>query len=114
MPVSKEEQDFVDYVLGLMFALGPVTSKRMFGGHGIFLEGLMFGIISERELYLKVDQLSLEEFESAGSLAFTYNKQGKPAKLNYYQAPEEAMDDPDVMLHWANLAYGAALRNVKK
>jgi len=56
MPVSNEEKEFVTYVVDLMQSIGPVRAKGMFGGHGIFLEGLMFGLIADSVLYLKVDK----------------------------------------------------------
>ena len=50
MPVSRQEQDFVDSVISLMQVIGPVSGKRMFGGHGLFLEGLMFALIADHTL----------------------------------------------------------------
>ncbi len=46
MPVSNQEKEFVTYVVDLMQSIGPVRAKAMFGGHGIFLERLMFGLIA--------------------------------------------------------------------
>jgi DNA transformation protein len=56
MPINSEEQEFVSYVVDMMQTIGPVYSKRMFGGHGIFLEGLMFALIADSVLYLKADK----------------------------------------------------------
>ena len=55
MPTSKKEKEFVSYVVELMQSVGPVHAKGMFGGHGIFLDGLMFGLVADSVLYLKVD-----------------------------------------------------------
>ena len=82
----------------------------MFGGHGIFLEGLMFALIADRTLYLKADKQSENEFRSRELEAFTYNKKGKKYSMSYYQAPEETMEDAEEMNVWANKAYAAALR----
>jgi DNA transformation protein len=107
--------DFVDYVMELLGPFGTVTARRMFGGHGICLDGLMFAIISEDALYLKADDMSRVEFEQAGCEIFGYARQGKRATLNFYRAPEDAMESPDLMLPWARSAYAAALRaNAKK
>ncbi len=115
MPTSKADKEFAEYVVELMQSVGPVTVKGMFGGHGVFLDGLMFGLIADRELYLKVDKGSENDFISEGLEAFTYSKQGKPFKMSYYQAPEAALEDADEMNIWANKAYEAALRKkVKK
>jgi DNA transformation protein and related proteins len=87
----------------------------MFGGHGVYLDGLMFAIVSGDTLYLKADQMNRIEFEQAGCEIFGYARQGKRATLNFFRAPEEAMELPELMLPWARSAYAAALRaNAKR
>ena len=110
MPVSEEEKEFVAYVIDLMQSVGPVRAKGMFGGHGIFLDGLMFGLVADSVLYLKADKASAKDFEARGLEAFSYNKQGKPFKMSYYQAPEETLEDAEEMTHWAKQAFAVALR----
>lgn len=114
MPVSNEEKEFVTYVVDLMQSIGPVRAKGMFGGHGIFLEGLMFGLIADSVLYLKANKETENEFKARGLEAFTYNKKGEEFEMSYYQAPEEALEDVDEMNSWANKAYGAALKAASK
>jgi len=109
-----ETSQFVDYIVEISQSIGPVYSKRMFGGHGIFLDGLMFGLIADQTLYLKADQDSKNDFTELGLEAFSYNKKGKEMKLSYFQAPEEALEELEVMNLWANKAYSAALRAAKK
>jgi len=107
--------DFVDYVLELFGPFGTVAAHRMFGGHGVYLDGLMFAIISEDSLYLKADEMNRIEFEQAGCEIFGYTRKGKRATLNFFRAPEDAMESPELMLPWARSAYAAALRaNAKK
>lgn len=115
MPASKEEKEFVSYVVELMqseliLSIGTVKARGMFGGHGIFLEGSMFGLVADSVLYLKVDDENKRPFEEKGLKPFTYNKNGKEYKMSYYQAPEETLEDSEEMSTWANLAYQAALR----
>ncbi len=114
MVASKVEKEFVSYVVDLMQSLGSVYAKSMFGGHGIFLEGLMFALVADSVLYLKVDKETEQEFEDRFLEQFTYNKQGKELKMSYYQAPEETLDDADEMKYWAGKAFGAALRVASK
>ena len=107
--------DFVDYVLELFGPFGTVGARRMFGGHGIYLDGLMFAIVSGDALYLKEDEMNRIEFVQAGCEMFGYARKGKRATLNFYRAPEDAMESPELMLPWARTAYAAALRqNAKK
>jgi DNA transformation protein len=97
-----------------MHALGPVRAKRMFGGHGIFIDDLMFGLVADNTLYLKADKESTQEFTARGLEAFTYDKKGKAVNLSYYQAPEEALEDSEEMNRWGNKAYAAALRSAAR
>lgn len=106
---------FVDYVMELFGPFGTVVSRRMFGGHGVYLDGLMFAIISGESLYLKADEMNRVEFEQAGCEIFGYARKGKRATLNFFRAPEDAMESPELMLPWARTAYAAALRaNARK
>jgi DNA transformation protein len=114
MSVSNEEKEFSSYVVDMLQTIGPVYSKRMFGGHGIFLEGLMFALIADSELYLKADNESEGDFIDRGLAPFTYNKKGKLMKMSYFQAPEEALEDIELMKEWGNRGYSAALRAATK
>ncbi len=93
-----------------MQSIGPVRTKGMFGGYGIFLERLMFGLVADSVLYLKVDKETENEFKARGLEEFTYNKKEKEFKMSYYQAPEEALEDGGELSSWANKAYCVALR----
>jgi DNA transformation protein len=106
--------EFVSYLEDNLQLIGPVQAKRMFGGYGLFLEGLMFALIADKTLFFKVDNESREEFEVLGLEAFTYSKKGKTFSMSYYQSPEEALEDIDVLAEWGNKAYGAALRAAAK
>jgi DNA transformation protein len=110
MAITQEDKEFAAYVVDLMQGFGPVRSKSMFGGFGIFLDDLMMGLITDNELYLKVDEANLQQFSELGLMPFVYNKQGKKMEMSYYQAPEEAMEDSEIMAQWASSAYAAALR----
>ena len=108
------EQEFANHVIDLLGLFGPCEARRMFGGFGIFHQGLMFGLIAEASLYLKADNESREAFEREGSEAFTYYKKDKPFQLSYYLAPDEFFEDAEATLRWATLAFDAALRSPRK
>jgi len=82
----------------------------MFGGHGIFLDGLMFGLLSNDLLYLKADGENVAYFEEQGLPQFEYLRQGKVTRLSYYLAPDSLMDDCEVAAVWARRSFEAALR----
>ena len=107
--------EFIDYVLELFGPFGTVGARRMFGGHGVYLDGLMLALVSEDALYLKADEMNRIEFEQAGCKIFSYARKGRRATLGFFRPPEDAMESPELMLPWARTAYAAALRaNAKK
>ena len=67
MPASGEENEFVSHVLDLMQSLGRVRARRMFGGYGIFIDGLMFALIADETLYLKADEESANAVQDKGT-----------------------------------------------
>ncbi|MEN3145910.1 TfoX/Sxy family protein [Neorhizobium sp. IRAMC:178] len=91
--------------------LGPVSIRRMFGGKGIYHDGLIVAIDLRGEIMLKVDAVSAPEFEAAGARQWSYEgKKGKPVLMPYWSVPEDAFDDPDEMRKWVRLAFDAAVR----
>ncbi len=93
----------------LFAGLGPVKIRRLFGGKGIYFDGLIFAIVLRGELMLKADASTAPRFEAAGSAQWVYQgRRKKPVRMPYWSAPAEALDDPDAMTAWARLAYQAA------
>ena len=105
--------EFVENIKELFVLFGPVNVRRMFGGYGIFHDGLMFGLVADEVLYLKADGKSSGEFETRGLGQFGYEKNSKIINMSYYMAPEEIFDDPEEAKVWASLAFDAALRSRK-
>ncbi|MDB5456007.1 MAG: competence protein TfoX [Caulobacter sp.] len=79
----------------------------MFGGVGLYAEGLFFALIASDVLYLKTDATTRPAFEAADSQPF---RPGNGAALSYWSAPIEALDDPELMVDWARRAIAAARR----
>lgn len=95
--------------------LGPVSIRRMFGGKGIYHQGLIIAIDLRDEIMLKADEESAPSFAEAGSTQWAYEgKKGKPVLMPYWSIPDGAFDDPDEMRHWARMAFEAAVRAEKK
>lgn len=103
--------DFLNHVLDQLQSWAPVHAKAMFGGHGLYRDGLMFALIARDRLYLKADPLSLAAFEAHGLAPFTYESGGRQVALSYRQAPEVVLEDPLQMAHWAAMAYASACRS---
>jgi DNA transformation protein len=83
----------------------------MFGGQGIYRDGVMFALMSQGELYLKADAESEGMFRELGSRPFAYSaKGGRTTVMSYWLMPEAALDDPDEAAELARTALRAALR----
>jgi DNA transformation protein len=90
--------------------LGAIRIRRMFGGQGVFHDGLMFALVANGELYLKVDAESRRAFVGAASRPFVYDRSGRPVEMSYWLMPDDGLDDPSEAARWAGLALAAARR----
>jgi DNA transformation protein len=98
------------HIAELFAAFGPVAVRRMFGGAGIFADGLMIGLVSDGVVYLKADEHSIPAFAREGMGPFTYGKGGKRVVMSYWRMPAQLYDDPDELARWAAEALSAARR----
>lgn len=108
------DKDFANYCCELLASAGPCVPRRMFGGFGISTGGLTLAIIADLgagdKLWLKGDETTRGQYTSAGCAIFTYHGKTGPRSMNYFCAPEEAMDSADAMRSWAALALQCAVR----
>lgn len=108
MPTARNE--FVNYVEELMAGWAKVSARRMFGGYGLYRDGLMFALIARDELFFKTDAENLARFERAGSHPFVYQIRNRAVQMSYWSAPPASLDSPAEMHDWCQSAYGSALR----
>ena len=101
---------FVEFVLECLRPWRVVTARRMFGGHGLYHSGVMFALVHQGQLFLKVDEESRGLFESEGLKAFVYQARGRRVALSYHRAPDAMLDEPEVAREWAERGWQAALR----
>lgn len=87
-----------------------VTFRSMFGGLGVFRDGIMFALVADDTLYFRVDDGNQPDYEAEDSEPFTYQGKGKPMAMSYWRAPERLFDDADEFVSWANNAIEASRR----
>lgn len=104
------QDELAAHACELLEPLGSVRSRRMFGGHGIYLDDLFIALIAFDRLYLKADDQTRAAFEAARCEPFVYDGTGKQVTMGYWTVPAEAMESPALMQPWARLAIAAALR----
>ena len=103
----KANTGYTDYVMDQLTPLGGIGGRAMFGGYGIFHEGVMFAIISDDTLYFKVNDSNRAVYESAGSWSFPHSR-------SYYEVPADVLDDTARLQEWARAALAVGHATVKK
>jgi DNA transformation protein len=102
-------------IVELFAEFGPVSVRRMFGGAGVFVDGLMIGLVSDGVIYLKADSETIPGFESEGLRPFSYStRNGAHTLTSYWRMPERLYDDAEELARWARAAHAVALRKAEK
>lgn len=105
---------FARHCCELLSTAGPCAVRPMFGGYGISTGGFNIAIVADlgagERLWLKADGAIRSHYEAAGCERFTYTAKGVQRSVNYYSAPQEAMESPQLMAPWARQALECALK----
>jgi DNA transformation protein len=102
-----------EHLRDLFAGLPRLSIRRLFGGVGIYSDGLVFALGAFKEIWIKADAETAPLFEQAGSRPFIYQGRNRTVQLPYWSLPDEALDDPDQALKWAKLGIAASLRAPK-
>ena len=109
----RAEEGFLEWLRELLEPMGRVALRPMFGGHGVYLDGLFVAIVVDGRPYFKADAESQAQFLAAGCAPFVYESGGKRVEMSYWSLPESALDSAEEMQPWARRAIAAALRKPK-
>lgn len=107
---SSPKERFAAHCAELLGSVGTVRARRMFGGHGFYVDEVFIAIATGEALYLKGDEATQVRFGAEGCHPFVYEAKGRRVSLGYWTAPDDAMESPASMRPWARLAMEAALR----
>jgi DNA transformation protein len=102
---------FLAFVLEQLDPIGPIVTKRMFGGVGLYAGDLFFALIAGDVLYLKGDDATRGAREAVGARPFQPYP-GRPkgkGKMQYYSVPAAILEDDDQLIAWAKEAVSIAL-----
>jgi len=101
-----------EYIRELFSEFDIVHVRRMFGGAGLYSGGVMFGLVSDGQIYLKADAVTAARFQSEGCVPFEYDtRNGKRALASYWRLPDRLYDDPTELAQWAKLAFGVGRKS---
>ncbi len=102
---------FLARLLALLTPLGPVEARRLFGGHGLYLEGVIFAVVYDGALFLKADEGNRGDFARRGLGPLTYEgRGGKTIALPYWEAPASLLKSGAALRRWAAKAHAAGRR----
>jgi DNA transformation protein len=105
------DQGLLAWIEECLEPMGQVTMRPMMGGATLYLDGTVFAIIADDDLWFKADKATDAKWDAAGAQRFTYTMgEGRTGTMNYRRAPTDVHDDPDAMRNWAALALEAGLR----
>ncbi|HUU63336.1 MAG TPA: TfoX/Sxy family protein [Dehalococcoidia bacterium] len=105
MPVN---EGYREYVMERLECVGQVTARSMFGGVGIYFEGLFCALIAEDVLYFKVDDVNRADYEAAGMGPFRSGGQ----TMQFYEVPADVLEDEGNLRLWAGKALDVAGRRL--
>ena len=105
---------FLEKVMEKLTPHGPIRSRAMFGGYGIYYGDLMFACIVEGELYFRIGESNKKDYEKHGSKSFTYDGGKRPVVMPYMTLPEEIFENPLQLKKWIEKASEASLLSRKK
>ena len=106
---------FAEFLREQLAPLGRIAMRRMFGKTGVFCEGVMFGMVTDNTLYVRVDDQNRATFKEAESYPpLNYQKKGSTIDLAFWRAPERLFDETDELVAWARAALAAARRVASK
>ena len=100
--MKRSDLEFVEYVLDQLGRPRAVSVRAMFGGHGFYLDTLMFGIAWKGRFFLKVDDSMRRAFQDDGMDAFEPSSTQRME--SYYQVPPDVLDDMPDLKRWSTRA----------
>ena len=107
-PPDAVSETFHVFALEQLGRVLPVTSRRMFGGVGVYADGFFFALMDDDTLYLKVDDSNRGDFEALGLGPFRPGEGGEV--MQYYPVPVDVLEAPDALRLWAAKAVDVARR----
>jgi DNA transformation protein len=106
---------YKEHLVDLLAAFGPLSVRNMFGGAGVYKDGVIFAIVVDDTLYLKADEVSARDFAAEGKGPFTYRPGNRsPVAMSYWEVPDRLLDAPDELVAWAQRAHAVTLEAARQ
>ena len=105
--------DYLDYVRDQLSGLGGVTTRRMFGGAGLYCDEFFFALIDNDTLYLRVNDSNRADFTTRGMGQFRPYPESPQLSTTYYETPADVLEDAAELVAWARRSVTAAMAAAK-
>lgn len=106
MPVSTS---YAEYVIEQLAHVAKITSRKMFGGIGLYAGESFFALMDDDRVYFKVDDSNRADFENRNMKPFKPFAD-KPMTMQYYELPSDILDDVDELRVWVKKSVDVAKR----
>ncbi len=91
-----------EFVMDQLAPLGDVAGRRMFGGHGLYLEGEFFGMVFDGRAWFRTDERTRTKYREMGGLPVPFG--GPEGEKSYWSVPEDVLEDGPLLVEWAREA----------
>ncbi len=105
--------NYLEYIMEILAPHGEITARSMFGGYGIYKNGVIFALIAYDELYFKVDESNKSQYKKFDSEPFTYEAKGKKSTMSYWKVPIEILENEEEIGVWLDQSYEISLKKKK-
>jgi DNA transformation protein and related proteins len=102
--------DYLAYVLEQLEQLGGVSSRRMFGGAGLYSDEFFFGLIMDDVLYLRVDDSNRADYTARRMAQFRPYADRPYLSMNYFEVPADVLEDAGELVNWARQSVVVAMK----
>jgi DNA transformation protein len=100
--------DFLEYVIEQLTPIARISSRRMFGGVGLYADELFFALIDDDTVYFKVDDSNRDDYVARGCKAFRPFADDPAYSMSYFELPADVLEDTDLLRPWARKSFAVA------
>jgi DNA transformation protein len=99
----RNRTEYLEFLSEWLTPLGEITMRAMMGGHVLYCDGIVFALVADNTLHLKVDDQTRPRFEALRLEPFRPFPD-RPEVMQYYPPPADFFEDADAMKDWGRAA----------
>ncbi len=99
--MTKLDTNFLEYIVyDVLLGIDDISYRPMFSSYGIYKDGIIFAIVSNNNIYFKVDETNQAKYEKHHSQPFVYYRKNKKVSLSYWELPLSVLENKEEIKHW--------------